>query len=536
MPNFRIQSFKFGLDTRRSLVTSQPGTLAKCENAHINEGAEIDKRKAFVRMGLPAGTFGLQATIKGFVVFGIGATPAGLAAYPSYNTTWGQNVPPLSYMVLTSPASFGATAMKALIFSTVYKGLPFCIAQFNDTNESVLAFYNGQFVQDFAAGEVGEVMVGPSYAADQATQAAAIINAGYAAGTINYTAVANGNVVTITGVSGNNFTVASTKNSAAGTIALAQQNVGIPGTAATQPSGSFTIQAGNAGTGTAPNIYSITVGVTFILGSIIGNGPVNWTGDAASMCAAVAAAINTKTGTSGFSALANGNTVTVYGPTGAVVSPLDLVIISIPSSNNDGAICLQSCNFNFGIPSGAVITFTNAVSSKAGILVAPATSIASSGYASINLFLLAIAKAINQYNVITSGYTPYYVATAVGSTLYISANVEDGNTPADEVTITFTEMGGGTVSGVSGLSATVQPQSVRGKIGGATAAVQVAVVGGYAPYTYAWTVNTAGIFVSNPTGSTASFSSPSLFQGVATCVVTDSNGQSVSVTVNILFN
>ena len=48
MSYIKIESFKPGLDTRRSELTSLPGTLEVCENAHINPGGEIEKRKAFV--------------------------------------------------------------------------------------------------------------------------------------------------------------------------------------------------------------------------------------------------------------------------------------------------------------------------------------------------------------------------------------------------------------------------------------------------------------------------------------------------------
>jgi len=65
-----LTDFRYGLDSRRSELTSRSGVLIKCENAHINQGAEVEKRKAFVKTGLPNETFGLLATTSGLLTFG----------------------------------------------------------------------------------------------------------------------------------------------------------------------------------------------------------------------------------------------------------------------------------------------------------------------------------------------------------------------------------------------------------------------------------------------------------------------------------
>jgi hypothetical protein len=48
MAYIALQNFNRGLDSRRSELTSAPGTLSQCENAHITVGGEVEKRKAFV--------------------------------------------------------------------------------------------------------------------------------------------------------------------------------------------------------------------------------------------------------------------------------------------------------------------------------------------------------------------------------------------------------------------------------------------------------------------------------------------------------
>lgn len=71
-----IEDFKGGLDSRRSALTSKPGTLQKCSNAHITRGGEIEKRKAFADYAaLPERTFGLHSTGTLLYVFGSDAAP-----------------------------------------------------------------------------------------------------------------------------------------------------------------------------------------------------------------------------------------------------------------------------------------------------------------------------------------------------------------------------------------------------------------------------------------------------------------------------
>jgi hypothetical protein len=70
MPYISINNFKYGLDTRRSELSSVPGSLMTLNNAHINQGGEIEKRKAFVNYPLPAATYGMLATQSTVYVFG----------------------------------------------------------------------------------------------------------------------------------------------------------------------------------------------------------------------------------------------------------------------------------------------------------------------------------------------------------------------------------------------------------------------------------------------------------------------------------
>lgn len=140
MSFFAIQNFRFGLDTRRSEYTSQPGTLLTLNNCHINEGGEIEKRQAFSQATGLINTFGLVAGASGLYVFGSIATPGGFPL-----TLFGVVV---TYIRCQHPD--GATAMTAVASATTFAGLPFCIATFTDGNS--YCYYNGAFISDFTAG------------------------------------------------------------------------------------------------------------------------------------------------------------------------------------------------------------------------------------------------------------------------------------------------------------------------------------------------------------------------------------------------
>jgi hypothetical protein len=59
-----VENFAAGLDNRKSPLTAPGGTLTRLKNAVINPGGEIEKRRAFVKIGSAylANTFGLAAT------------------------------------------------------------------------------------------------------------------------------------------------------------------------------------------------------------------------------------------------------------------------------------------------------------------------------------------------------------------------------------------------------------------------------------------------------------------------------------------
>lgn len=82
-----IEDFKGGEDTRRFTLSSPAGALRLARNVHVTPGGELEKRKAFTQIvesayddrvlrTLQSGTFGLQKTSSGLVVFGSRASTA----------------------------------------------------------------------------------------------------------------------------------------------------------------------------------------------------------------------------------------------------------------------------------------------------------------------------------------------------------------------------------------------------------------------------------------------------------------------------
>lgn len=71
-----IDNFAAGLDTRKSPLTSPPGTLTRLVNAAVTPGGEIAKRRAFVNVATVTGSFGLAATAASLYVFGKNVVPS----------------------------------------------------------------------------------------------------------------------------------------------------------------------------------------------------------------------------------------------------------------------------------------------------------------------------------------------------------------------------------------------------------------------------------------------------------------------------
>lgn len=176
MPYVVVDNFSGGLDSRRHVLNSKTGTMSVLKNAHITRGGEIEKRKAFSLAAdfssdlggfggfAPPGavnTFGLEATSEGLYVFGYEEMPN----YPGQSVVdfpWGSVL--VKYQRLEYPAFPDSTYpypntayINQIVYSTVYGGKPFVIAEFGfggyaNPNFHRIPFYDGSPVKDWYQG------------------------------------------------------------------------------------------------------------------------------------------------------------------------------------------------------------------------------------------------------------------------------------------------------------------------------------------------------------------------------------------------
>lgn len=122
-----VENFGDGLDSRRSFITTKPGSLIKCKNAHITRGKEIEKRKRFALYAtLPSGTFGLHSAGNSLYTFGSAATPTGM---------------PVTVNYVRLQAANTAAIMTELLATETFNGKIYAIAKFSDG--TINHFYNG---------------------------------------------------------------------------------------------------------------------------------------------------------------------------------------------------------------------------------------------------------------------------------------------------------------------------------------------------------------------------------------------------------
>jgi hypothetical protein len=257
-----VENFSRGLDTRRSELTTALGVLTRIENAFINQGAEIEKRKGFIGTNIqptPASgvsaTFGIEALRDSIVIFG---------GQENNDPNW----PPtgFSYQRLYRPATDANALVEAtgVIYSRVFNNKAFVIAEMSDG--VINCFYDGELVQDI--NYLGRVLP------DQDTRLKffySILKAfenveGYTAA-LNNATPANATGVIITGQDGKKYSVAASGTGVFEDNELEVQKLsnpvaGIPGTAAI---GSFTITDLQIARPTVNKITSITVGGTELL-------------------------------------------------------------------------------------------------------------------------------------------------------------------------------------------------------------------------------------------------------------------------------
>ena len=238
-----IEDFKFGLDTRKFMLNSPPGTLVTLTNGHITPGGEIEKRKAFTRTALPSNSFGLEVTDAGFVVFGSVAEGSLNASLPS-----GVTYQRLRHPVDTTAATGVETyAMTAVNHSSVFDGNAFVIATFGSSG--TFAFYDGTVVYDFFAGRAASWL---STNQALANHLAALVNEYADYSSSSAFSSGGGYAVTLTAPSGiTTEPTAEATTVGSGDVAAATTTTQVDGITGVSAQGQFTIVAGFDATGSA---------------------------------------------------------------------------------------------------------------------------------------------------------------------------------------------------------------------------------------------------------------------------------------------
>ena len=304
MSQLLIEGFQYGLDVRKSRFTSAPGTLVRCENAHITAGGELEKRRAYVPYAtLPTGTHGLLGA--GQTIFTFGSADLTVSA---------KNV---TYQRLQA----GSANMTEVKQAVLFDGKPFVIAAFDDG--VVRYFYDGS--------ECSGVSFDSTGTSRSNSQVASALADDFKLD--DYTVSATGAVVTLESDDPFDVTTrvrASTGDVLAGVLTASDTQQAANATPAVTPEGGFEIGAGLEG-----YIHAITVNGTELLerdktltdgtGATYSTAAIWLQANPNFSAVAVADAINAYSGTSGFEANAYLSAVKIRPTTpGAALNGTDL--------------------------------------------------------------------------------------------------------------------------------------------------------------------------------------------------------------------
>lgn len=463
-----IASFKYGLDSRRSELTSIPGTLVELRNGHVNQGGEVEKRKAFVRtlFPLPGGgagvhQFGLESTLSSLVVFGSRADPGG----------WPTNV---TYQRLMYPLT-NAYEMTAILSSTVYDGKVVAVAQYADGK--VFLFYNGTAVLDMYTGQIIT-----SFSDDPVIIAAFLALLVNATGlyTATIKAFPNNNTIDVFSLPGNHFSVTIQKTTAAGTMVEQLLNTGTSSSQAVISSGEFQVVAGS--TNAANKITQVSVGATNLLTTAVA---FNATTEQTAID--VVTAINANSAVSTYRASANSSIVSIYALVAGTTPNGKAVTVT-----STGNVCIGKSVFSVA-GTGFTLDYVNV--NGTNVLTAVLAYPLVPGETLSDFCIRAVAN-INA-NTGVSGILSYstsnviYLSKTVTASTDTTLNVEVSVSPA--VGGTGVVYNGSTVPLFVSVSPTALPFSpIIGPIAGTiyliTPTTTVKVAGGVPPYTYSWPV------------------------------------------------
>jgi hypothetical protein len=397
MSYFVIDNFKYGLDSRRSELTTLPGTLSKLENGHINQGAEIEKRLAFYKVAMPTNCFGAEWLGNKLLVFGnvdVGALTIPLPA--TLGLTYQQLKHPA---VLAGEAVIADYAMTEAVHSPTFDNKAFVIAKYFDGRSFV--YYNGVLVGDFVHGLILPYL---STNAKIATNIAMVVNllttlTGYVA------TVVDGTKVNIVGKAGVDFDLVAALQLIGGSTGTLTVDAGYPTSdtgrlLTVSPTGRFRVMAGTASPG-VNQVSSVKVnGVT------VTTAAVNWATSNTETAKAVAAVV----ATGGYTATSDRDFVVLKRSSGGSSANNHVV-----QANTAGNVCVGLCQLVFT----SVSFDLNQISADGvGLLTGVPLSFVGGGASKLSDFLVTVATNINAGTI--AGAVHGFLACAIGTQLFIS--------------------------------------------------------------------------------------------------------------------
>lgn len=523
MASVIIENFRYGLDTRRSNLTSVLGVLTTLRNAHVNQGGEIEKRKSFVGTDItptPASgvvsTFGMEALRDSIVIFG-GEANADAANWPPAGFTYQRlyrnpaaDADAAVCLVAVTPnycanCEGWATASKAtgVVFSTVFNNKAFVLATMDDG--TICAFYDGAPVTDINL--YGYVL--PSMTGSRIKFFCELAKAINSTGG-DYTAdlladpTANNAGIKIQSRAGRQFSTefVGTGSLCGGSITQTLISGTLPDDPGIIATGSFFIIDGVQGTGN--QITNIKVGTTELLSV-----PIDFTTDVATTAALVVANINREPGT-GYNAVNKDGKILVNADAVGTSDNGKDIAVTVA-----GKVLIGRCEITFS-GTGFTVEYvkvdgTNVLSSTL-VFASPTT---------LSAFVTTMQDNIN-----AGTATHGYVSIARGNTLKLSKKVsssaDGGGTGFLPVSVRQTTAPGGTGNAdpgtVPALRADVtairlplplyqSPTTGLGSIlnNGFSENITLLASGGYPPYYYRWVVHGAfasSLIVEKPTEDT----------------------------------
>jgi hypothetical protein len=514
-----VENFKYGLDARRSELTSKPGTLVDLVNAHITDGGEVEKRKAFTKTDIVSSidptitTKGFQEGADGIYVFGNRVDPGGWPAGIKYQLL--QH--PVLHATDTTYIPVITVGIDTILCSTVFAGKIFVVAKF--VNGNIFAYYDSVILKDLYDGrKLSALQLNTGFLAD-------LLAAINASGVYTGDQPVASPTLNVYGPSGQLYDVSIVKASAAGTLTSLLIDSGVPGVSAVSATGSFQIASGTEAAG--HQITQVAVGATNLLLA-----PVPYNDSPERTAADVAVAISTNSVVSGYRAFASGKVVVISAVVAGITpNTLNVVVTSAID------VCISLCKFSF-IGTGFTLDYihVDGINILTAALLYP-TPVGES----ITDFCSRIKANINA-NSGTSGY----LANSVSNSIFLSKLVTSSADVSKAVSVSVTPTGGtGTVytGDVEPFLVTLDTTHLGVQTHAGTqilysnGSATATPTGGVPPFLYSWRVTEAfaehgtcrGI-VQSPYSQTTSFTIlKAVYSGAvylrAVCTVTDSLGR-----------